>query len=215
LILFSSLIEKVTIMAKSNTSGPYQHGDAALKQFDLEGSVGVDVVLTNPSVAKDFRRLLADQTVQNWSQWATVAGFIPVPLLDVVTISGVQIKMIYDLCGVYDIPFEKRKVRAILSGLSGGGVTTVASAPLSASLIKNVPVVGTALAAVTQPAMAYATTYAIGTLFVRHFESNGTLAAMSVESLRAAYQEQVNAAKKKFFKKNTLTDPVDGLATPV
>jgi uncharacterized protein (DUF697 family) len=215
LILFSSLIEKVMIMAKSNTSGPYQHGDAALKQFDLEGSVGVDVVLTNPSVAKDFRRLLADQTVQNWSQWATVAGFIPIPLLDVVTISGVQIKMIYDLCRVYDIPFEKRKVRAILSGLSGGGVTTVASASLSASLIKNVPVVGTALAAVTQPAMSYATTYAIGTLFVRHFESNGTLVAMSAESLRAAYQEQVNAAKKKFFKKNTATDLVDASVSPV
>jgi hypothetical protein len=38
---------------------------------------------------------------------------------------------------------------------------------------------------------------------------------MSAESLRAAYQEQVNAAKKKFFKKNTATDLVDASVSPV
>ena len=39
-------------MAKSKASGADGHGDAALKQFDLEGSVGADVVLANPLVAR-------------------------------------------------------------------------------------------------------------------------------------------------------------------
>ncbi len=68
--------------------------------------------------------------------------------------------------------------------------------------MKQVPIVGTTLAAITQPAMSYATTHAIGAVFVRHFESNGTLMTMSAEALRASYQEQLDKAKSMFGKKN-------------
>jgi hypothetical protein len=104
-------------MKKSDPTDRNVHGQAAAQQFEAEYSRDEDLVLAEPLMVKDFRRLLADQTVKNWSQWATVAGFIPVPFFDLAAISGVQIKMIYDLCKVYDIPFEQRQVRAILSGL--------------------------------------------------------------------------------------------------
>ena len=42
----------------------------------------------------DFRHQLAHQSVKNWSQWATVAGFIPVPFVDTAAITALQIKMI-------------------------------------------------------------------------------------------------------------------------
>ena len=187
----------------SNASG----GNASGQQFEAEYTNGSALVTTDPLTVKDFRRLLADRIVKNWSQWGTVAGFIPVPFLDLVTISGLQIKMIYDLCKVYDVPFKQRQARAILSGLAGGGVTTVSSAVLSASLIKHVPVIGTAVAAITQPVMSYATTYAIGAVFVRHFESNGTLMTMSVEALKSNYQEQLLKAKSLFSKKDVAVAP--------
>lgn len=202
-------------MTKSDPTDHNVRGQAAAQQFEAEYSRDEDLALAEPLMVKDFRRLLADQTVKNWSQWATVAGFIPVPFLDLAAISGVQIKMIYDLCKVYDIPFEQRRVRAILSGLAGGGVTTVASTALSGTLIKSVPVIGSTLAAVTQPVMSYATSYAIGTIFVRHFESNGTLMTMSIDALKATYQEQVAYAKKMFLKKSAVDKSADVAATPV
>lgn len=190
-------------------------GKAAAQQFEAEYVTEGSLPPGEPLMVKDFRRLLADQTVKNWSQWATVAGFIPVPLLDLAAISGVQIKMIYDLCKVYDIPFDQRRVRAIVSGLAGGGVTTVASTALSGTFIKSVPVIGSTLAAVTQPVMSYATSFAIGTIFVRHFESNGTLMSMSIESLKATYHEQVAYAKKMFLKKSVEQKTSDIAAKPV
>jgi uncharacterized protein (DUF697 family) len=202
-------------MKKSDPTNHNDRGQAAAQQFEAEYARDEDLVLVEPLMVKDFRRLLADQTVKNWSQWATVAGFIPVPLLDLVAISSVQIKMIYDLCKVYDVPFEQRQVRAILSGLAGGGITTVASTAISGTLIKSVPIIGSTLAAVTQPVMSYATTYAVGTIFVRHFESNGTLMSMSIDAIKSTYQEQVAYAKKMFLKKNAAEKSANVAATPI
>jgi uncharacterized protein (DUF697 family) len=194
-------------MTDSKKSSQTSLGDAAAQQFEAEYSKGAALVTTDPLSVKDFRRLLADRIVKNWSQWGMVAGFIPVPLLDLAAISGLQVKMVYDLCKVYDVPFKQRQVRAILSGLAGGGISTVSSAALSGVLIKHVPVIGTTLAAITQPAMSYATTHAIGAVFVRHFESNGTLMTMSVEALKSQYQEQVLKAKSMFSKKGVAATP--------
>lgn len=192
-------------MTDPKVSSNAQRGDAASQQFENESLNGSAIVPTDPLSVKDFRRLLADRTVKNWSQWGMVAGFIPVPFLDLATISGLQIKMVYDLCKIYDVPFKQRRARAILSGLVGGGVTTASSAALSSVLMKQVPIVGTTLAAITQPAMSYATTHAIGAVFVRHFESNGTLMTMSVDALKASYQEQLAKAKSVFGKKGGST----------
>jgi uncharacterized protein (DUF697 family) len=194
-------------MTESKKSSKASGSDAASQQFEAEYASGSSLVTTDPLSVKDFRRLLADRTVKNWSQWGMVAGFIPVPFLDLAAVSGLQIKMVYDLCKIYDVPFKQRQTRAILSGLVGGGVATVSSAALSGALIKHVPVIGTTRGAITQPAMSYATTLAIGAVFVRHFESNGTLMTMSVDALKANYQEQMLKAKSMFSKKGVAVAP--------
>lgn len=194
-------------MTESKKSSSAPRSDAANQQFETEYKHGAALVTTASLSEKDFQRLLADRIVKNWSQWGMVAGFIPVPFLDLVTISGLQIKMVYDLCKVYDVPFKQRQVRAILSGLAGGGVTTVSSAALSGALVKHIPIVGSTLGAITQPALSYATTYAIGAVFVRHFESNGTLMTMSAEALKASYHEQLLKAKTMFNKMEGVVSP--------
>lgn len=200
-------------MTESKKSSSAPSSDAANQQFEAEYKSEAALVTTAALSEKDFQRLLADRIVKNWSQWGMVAGFIPVPFLDLATISGLQIKMVYDLCKVYDVPFKQRQVRAILSGLVGGGVTTVSSAALSGALIKHIPIIGSSLGAITQPALSYATTYAIGTVFVRHFESNGTLMSMSAKALKASYHEQVLKAKAMFNKVEGVVAPTVPSAT--
>lgn len=200
-------------MTESKKASSAPSSDAANQQFEAEYKSEAALVSTAALSEKDFQRLLADRIVKNWSQWGMVAGFIPVPFLDLATISGLQIKMVYDLCKVYDVPFKQRQVRAILSGLVGGGVTTVSSAALSGTLIKHIPIVGSTLGAITQPALSYATTHAIGTVFVRHFESNGTLMSMSAKALKASYHEQVLKAKAMFNKVEGVVAPTVPSAT--
>ena len=61
---------------------------------------------TLPTTNKDFRRLYANQAVHHWCRWATVAGFVPIPVVDVLTISAAQAKMVHSLCQIYDKQFE-------------------------------------------------------------------------------------------------------------
>lgn len=145
--------------------------------------------------AENFRKLLAKEKVSHWSQWSVAAGLIPVPFVDTAAISGLQMKMIYELCKVYDVPFKKELVATILSGLLGGSATTYASQKVGEAVLSKVPYVGTVISSVTQPAIAYATTYAIGMTFVNHFETNGNLLSFELESANKVFKEQYDKAK--------------------
>lgn len=149
----------------------------------------------------DFRHQLARQSVKNWAQWATVAGFIPVPLVDTAAITGLQIKMISDLCKIYKVEFKKELVVSIISSLAGASVATMFSTTLGSTFARYIPVVGTTISAITQPALSYASTYAIGVTFVKHFENQGSLIDFDVKDAKEFFNTQI-AKAKKIFKKN-------------
>lgn len=157
---------------------------------------------TDAMTNRDFKRILADQTVTNWSQWASVAGFVTIPVVDLVAVGGLQIKMIADLCSVYNVPFKKSAVKAVLSALVTSSATSFTGATLSASLAKYIPYVGTSVALVTQPSIAYATTYALGAVFIKHFEAEGSLNSFSMEKLKSFYETEYKRAKGMFRKKS-------------
>ena len=62
------------------------------------------------------------------------------------------------------------------------------------------PYVRSAVALVTQPAVAYGSTYAVGALFTKHFESEGTLFDISVDSMKGLYKDQFVKARDLFKK---------------
>ncbi len=154
----------------------------------------------------DFRHQLAQQSVKNWAQWATVTGFIPVPLVDTAAITGLQIKMISDLCKIYKVEFKKELVVSIISSLAGASVATMFSTTLGSTFARYIPVVGTTISLITQPALSYASTYAIGVTFVKHFENKGSLIDFDVASAKGFFNEQIAKAKKIFQKKNMGTE---------
>ena len=151
----------------------------------------------------DFRHELAHQSVKNWAQWATVAGFIPVPFVDTAAITGLQIKMISDLCKIYQVEFKKELAVSIISSLAGASVATMFSTTLGSTFARYIPVIGTTISAITQPALSYASTYAIGTTFVKHFENKGSLIDFDVTSTKDFFNEQIAKAKKIFQKKGS------------
>jgi len=149
----------------------------------------------NSSSPIDYRHKLAQSTVKNWSQWATTAGFVPVPLLDTALISGVQVKMVFDLCKVYEVPFKKEAAIGIIGALIGGSVTTATANYIAPTLLKAIPIIGMPLSFITQPALSYASTFALGEVFVRHFESNGNLLNFNIDDGKVFFQNQFQKAK--------------------
>jgi uncharacterized protein (DUF697 family) len=120
---------------------------------------------------------------------------IPLPGADLAAISGVQLKMVHSLSKLYGLPFSRDAAKSVIGALVGGGGAVVLSAPMG-SMIKAVPVVGQIAGALTQPALAAATTYALGKVFIQHFETGGNLLNFNANDLRDYYGEQLAAARE-------------------
>jgi uncharacterized protein (DUF697 family) len=154
-----------------------------------------------PTSDKNFRRLYADRTVHHWCQWATVAGFVPVPVIDILSISATQAKMVHSLCQIYDKRFEREALASVISGLVGGSLTGLVSATLAFTLIKNIPLVGSTFSALTQPAVAFGATYALGAVLIQHFENDREMSDLSVKEVEQYFLDQFKKGKALFIKK--------------
>jgi uncharacterized protein (DUF697 family) len=121
-------------------------------------------------------------------------GLIPVPMLDLVAITGVQLNMVRKLAEMYEVPFNDHKVKSTLSSLVGVGMTVPLARTL-VSLTKMIPVAGQAVGFVTMPITAGATTFAVGKVFNKHFASGGTFLTFDSEKVRDYYNSMFEKGK--------------------
>lgn len=134
----------------------------------------------------------AENIVRDHVWWSMTLGLIPVPWLDVVAVSGVQLKMIHRLCDYYQQPFSEQQARAIIAALIGGSNAGFIGMGVTRTLSKFMPLVGF----VSMPIAAGALTYAVGRVFVQHFELGGTLLSFEVEKMRKHFaQEQAQGRR--------------------
>ena len=138
----------------------------------------------------------AYKTVKNYVWFSMGAGLIPIPFLDLAAISGLQLKMISDLCKQYDVPFRDQNGKAIIAALLGYIVPESLSRGIVGSLIKAVPLVGAIAGGLSMSIFTGATTYAIGSVFARHLASGGTLLDMDLKTIGADVQEEFENGKK-------------------
>jgi uncharacterized protein (DUF697 family) len=125
-------------------------------------------------LAAHERKARARKLVERFSLWSGVAGLLPVPVVDLAAVGGVQLQMLRRLSQIYGAPFSKNRGKAIVASFAGTMIP--ASTGLGvASIIKTVPVAGTAIGALTAPALSVGATYVIGMAFIEHFASGGTL----------------------------------------
>lgn len=164
--------------------------------FDAELSKEPPCALVRVKITSD-RETRAMKIVKTWSQWSIAAGIVPVPLMDIALVSGIQVKMIYDLCQVYNIPFEKKSALAVASGLVGGSFSAGVARTIGEMALKSIPYVEQVL----QPTLSFATTYSMGYVFVKHFENSGTLMNFDASKMNIYFHEQFEKSKKLFSRK--------------
>lgn len=133
--------------------------------------------------------------VKKNSLWAAGIGLLPMPLVNVAGIAAFEGKMLYDLAKLYDVPFRQDRVKSIVTALIGGAASTGISYGTVGLWFKALPFVGPALTIVTLPAFAGAVTYAIGKVFIMHFESGGTFLDFEPDKVKAYFEEQLKGYK--------------------
>ena len=142
--------------------------------------------------APDSRRARATKLVERFSLWSGAAGLIPVPFVDLVAVGGVQIQMLRRISQIYGVPFSKNRGRAVIAGLAGTMIPATTGIGMS-SYIKSVPFIGTAVGAITTPALSVGATYAIGMVFVQHLATGGTLLDLAPPDYHEFIKAQVKS----------------------
>ena len=138
----------------------------------------------------------ASQLIDRYSLWAGAAGLVPIPIVDIAVVGGVQIQMLRKLSEIYGIPFSDNMGKSVLASLAGSLIpasTATTTAMGVGSLMKGLPGVGTVIGALTMPAFSAGATYIIGKVFVQHFASGGTLLDFNPPD----YREFIKAQKEK------------------
>lgn len=138
----------------------------------------------------------AQKLVKNYMWFSMGAGLIPVPFLDLATISGVQLKMLCDLSSEYDIPFSENKGKSIVTALLGSVVPNTLVGSSVGSLLKMIPVIGTVMGGISLSIFAGAATYAIGKVFIQHYETGGTLLDFNPAEMNEYFKTKFKEGQK-------------------
>jgi len=120
------------------------------------------------------RDALANRLVDRFTMWSGVGGIIPIPVVDLLAVGGLQLQMLRRLSQIYNVPFSENRGKALIASLTGSAVPAT-SALGAATVLKAIPVVGTAISIFVMPVLSAGATYAIGKVFIQHFTSGGTL----------------------------------------
>jgi uncharacterized protein (DUF697 family) len=137
---------------------------------------------------------LAMNIVRRNALWAMGVGLVPLPVVDVLGVSAVQLKMVRELAEHHHLPFSETDARSLITALVGG-LGSVTAAGVAFSLLKFVPIVGQTAAALAMPATVGAATYALGRVFIQHFSTGGTLRNLDPGTMSDYFRKEFEAAK--------------------
>ena len=137
------------------------------------------------------RNRLANTVVKNHMIWSMGAGFIPIPVADFLAIGAIQLDMVRQLCKVYNLSFKESEGKALVSALTSSTLAKLGAR----AVIKLIPGFGQIIGGMTLAILSGASTYALGEVFKRHFESGGTILDFDAERLKKMYDEKFEKGK--------------------
>jgi uncharacterized protein (DUF697 family) len=142
-------------------------------------------------IAHAERLARARVLVKNYTLGSAALALLPLPLVDQVALMALEIKMVHDLAKHYDVPFKSTVVRSLISALLSGLTSGLLVKALQ-SLARAVPVLGTLGGGGGIAVSSASVTYAVGSVFIKHFEANGTLLTVDSEWLKRMFHQELN-----------------------
>jgi uncharacterized protein (DUF697 family) len=149
---------------------------------------------TTTAPAEATRSQAALQLVQGYLPWSAGAGIIPLPGIDLTALLAVQLRMLAKLAALYEVPFREQAAKSLIASLLGVALPASVAGGIASS-VKAIPVIGTLVGIATLPALGAATTYAVGKVFITHFESGGTFLDLDPAAVEAHFRDEFAKAK--------------------
>jgi uncharacterized protein (DUF697 family) len=181
----SSLRQTIPVIAEKKEEIPVQN---QAREETVETQV-------QHQAPEETQKTTAHKWVTRYMLWSMGAGLIPIPLVDLFALAGVQLKMLHRLSQHYDVPFEKNRGKSIIAALAGTITADSLRRGPFTSIIKSIPLVGI-IGSLSMPIYSGAITYAIGKLFIHHFESGGTFLDFDFHKFKEHFAELYKQGQK-------------------
>lgn len=127
---------------------------------------------------------------------AMASGLIPMPWVDAAALTALQLNLLRCLAGVYGVDFSSQIGKSVIATLVGGALPANLSAQV-ATLAKGLSGIGWLAGAGSAAVLGAASTYALGKVFVQHFESGNTFLSFDAEKVKAYYAQQYDQGKEE------------------
>ncbi len=134
--------------------------------------------------------------IQRRIWWSAGAGLVPIPLAEVVAITAIQIRLIKDLADLYQLDFDQERAKSVVITLLGGLGSVSLGKITALGLLRFLPGIGIPAASVSVSAFATGVTYAIGIVFLTHFEQGGTLGDLDPDQAKALFKASLKTGMR-------------------
>jgi uncharacterized protein (DUF697 family) len=137
----------------------------------------------------------AAKIISSAVKWSAGWAAMPLPYVDLIGLAFVQVKMVRSLAKIYGVNQNDQALQGVIAALLGTIASTTISNALVGSSLKFLPSGGTIVGSVSLLVFGAASTYAIGKVFVRHFEGGGTVSSFSANATKDDLEKEFSSAK--------------------
>jgi uncharacterized protein (DUF697 family) len=180
---------------------------------EQDEAIAATHIATSGAPETEQRDEVASKLVNRFAVWSGVAGLIPLPVVDVVAVGGLQLEMLRRISKIYGVPFSENRGKALIAALAGSMIPATSGIG-TASALKAVPVVGMIVSGFVMPLLSAGATYAIGKAFIQHFASGGTLLDFNPPDYREFVKAQKEMWESRSAGRARSAEPPTGSAAP-
>ncbi|MCB2198616.1 YcjF family protein [bacterium] len=180
-------------------NAPKPKTEAAVEATPLETKAGPAPDIGNSIKVVEVEEPLtpkADKVVRNHVIASMGFGLIPIPIVDIASLIPVQMSLVAELAELYGCSYKRDRDRSVMAGVLTGILSHHFASGKYRFLVHTIPVVGPLLSMATFPVFAGASTYAVGKVFIQHFETGGTLLDFKPEKVKSFFREQYEQGKR-------------------
>lgn len=154
-----------------------QQADQLHEQSELIGELSEKLLETEIKLEGcklQSQHLTAKSIVKTHMASGGAMALLPIPLFDFASLAGTQLSLVRKLAQHYGVAFDETTAKSVLMSLLSGAIPLVTVVGLS-SLAKIIPGIGSVGGGISMSMLSGALIYAVGQVFIKHFEQGGTL----------------------------------------
>jgi len=134
----------------------------------------------------------AERIIKKSTISSMAAGAVPVPLVDIALVMGIQLKMIEQLCDVYEVNYSTEKMNAWIASIMSGTLLM----RFGGSSLKIIPGLGWLAGGTALAITSGASTFAIGNIAMGYLSEGQSFEDIDLREAKENFNEEFEKAKE-------------------